>query len=58
MSAHQWAGVMEGDEAYAGAASYYRLVEAGKDIFGYEYIQPCLLYTSRIFWKNMIALKK
>ena len=40
MSSHQWAGVMEGDEAYAGAASYYRLVEAGKDIFGYEYIQP------------------
>lgn len=40
MSSHQWAGVMEGDEAYAGAASYYRLVQAGKDVFGYEYIQP------------------
>ena len=40
MSSHQWAGVMEGDEAYAGAASYYKLVQAGKDVFGYEYIQP------------------
>ncbi|MGP1440878.1 MAG: tryptophanase [Treponema sp.] len=40
MSSHQWAAVMEGDEAYAGAKSYYHLVEAGKDIFNYEYIQP------------------
>ena len=40
MSQEQWAGVMRGDEAYAGATSYYKLVDAGKDIFGYEYIQP------------------
>lgn len=40
MSSKQWAGVMEGDEAYAGAKSYYKLVDAGKDIFGYEFIQP------------------
>lgn len=40
MSQEQWAGIMRGDEAYAGASSYYKLVEAGKDIFGYEYIQP------------------
>ncbi|MDO4800430.1 MAG: tryptophanase, partial [Bacillota bacterium] len=40
MSDKQWAGMMRGDEAYAGAKSYYKLVEAGKDIFGYEYIQP------------------
>ncbi len=40
MSAAQWGGIMQGDEAYAGASSYYRLVEAGKDIFGFEYIQP------------------
>lgn len=40
MSQEQWAGVMRGDEAYAGARSYYKLVEAGKDIFGYGYIQP------------------
>lgn len=40
MSHEQWAGVMRGDEAYAGATSYQKLVEAGKDIFGYGYIQP------------------
>ncbi|MGL4790805.1 MAG: tryptophanase, partial [Anaerotignaceae bacterium] len=40
MSDKQWSGIMRGDEAYAGASSYFKLVEAGKDIFGYEYIQP------------------
>ncbi|MEG0540763.1 MAG: tryptophanase [Angelakisella sp.] len=40
MSDKQWAGIMRGDEAYAGASSYYKFVEAGQDIFGYEYIQP------------------
>lgn len=40
MSSEQWAGVMRGDEAYAGASSYYKLLDAGKDIFGFEYIQP------------------
>lgn len=32
MSAEQWEGVMNGDEAYAGAKSYYRLVDKAKDI--------------------------
>lgn len=40
MSAEQWGGVMVGDEAYAGGKSYYKLVDAGQDIFGYKYIQP------------------
>ncbi len=40
MSAEQWAGIMRGDEAYAGANSYFKLIEAGQDVFGYEYIQP------------------
>ena len=31
---------MNGDEAYAGASSYYRLIDAAKDIFGYGYFQP------------------
>lgn len=40
MSDQMWAGIMCGDEAYAGSRSYYKLVEAGKDIFNYGYIQP------------------
>lgn len=40
MSQEQWAGVMRGDEAYAGASSYFKLVETAKDIFSYGYIQP------------------
>jgi len=40
MSSYQWAGVMLGDESYAGGTSYYKLIEAGQDIFGYKIIQP------------------
>ena len=40
MSHEQWSGMMHADESYAGASSYYRLMDAGKDIFGYGYIQP------------------
>lgn len=40
MSSNQWAGIMVGDEAYAGAKSYYRLIETAREIFGYSYIQP------------------
>lgn len=40
MSHTQWAGIMVGDEAYSGGKSYYKLIEAGRDIFGYDYIQP------------------
>ena len=40
MSDKQWSNVMVGDEAYAGGKSYFKLVDAGKDIFNYAYIQP------------------
>jgi len=40
MSMAQWAGIMKGDESYAGASSYYKLLDAAKDIFKFEYIQP------------------
>jgi tryptophanase len=40
MSHAQWAGLMEGDESYAGARSYYRLCEVMQQIFGFEYFVP------------------
>ncbi|MFH1879721.1 MAG: tryptophanase, partial [Bacillota bacterium] len=40
MSQRQWAAMMTGDEAYAGAASYFRLMESCRDIFGYAFFQP------------------
>jgi len=40
MSAHQWAGMMEGDESYAGARSFYNFEKQVRDIFGFKHIIP------------------
>ena len=40
MSAKQWAGIMEGDESYAGSKSYFRFEEVTKKIFGFKHIIP------------------
>lgn len=40
MSDTQWAGMMIGDESYAGARSYRKLIKAVQDIFGYQFAQP------------------
>lgn len=40
MSDSQWAGLMTGDESYAGSKGYYRLQDAVADIFGYHMVQP------------------
>ena len=40
MSAKQWAGIMEGDESYAGARSFYRFEKIAKELTGFEYIIP------------------
>ena len=40
MSDKQWAAIMEGDESYAGARSYYDLKERITDITGFPYFLP------------------
>ncbi len=40
MSAKQWAGMMEGDESYAGAKSFFRFEKAVRDITDMKYIIP------------------
>ncbi len=40
MSQHQWAAIMEGDESYAGARSYFHLAEAMREITGFRFFVP------------------
>jgi tyrosine phenol-lyase len=40
MSDNQWAGIMLGDESYAGSKSYYRFEESIKSIFGFKQVIP------------------
>ncbi|MBU0717052.1 MAG: tryptophanase, partial [Planctomycetes bacterium] len=40
MSSEQWAGIMRGDESYAGAKSFYRFYDCLKSVTGFEHILP------------------
>lgn len=40
MSDNQWAGMMLGDEAYAGSKNFYHLWEAITEYYGYKYVVP------------------
>lgn len=40
MSDNQWAGMMLGDEAYAGSKNFYNLEKAIQDVLGYKFVVP------------------
>lgn len=40
MSARQWAGIMQADESYAGARSFFRFEASVRKVFGYKHVIP------------------
>jgi tryptophanase len=40
MSGDQLAARMQAGDAYAGSESFYKLADAVKEVFGYEYLPP------------------
>ncbi len=40
MSAQQWAGLMRGDESYAGSPSFYHFERRVQELFGFDHVLP------------------
>ncbi len=40
MSDYQWAGMMMGDESYAGSRNFYNFQKVAREIFGFKHIVP------------------
>lgn len=60
MSANQWAGLMVGDEAYAGSSSFIKLRDSVQTLFRYKHVIP--VHQGRgaeqILFPNMVKHKK
>ena len=58
MSSNQWAGVMKGDESYAGSKSFYSLRNSVQDIMGFPYMQPTHQGRAADFIMSQLYAKK